>query len=1089
MLTAPMGFAQFYNGSIMDFGKNRVQYQDFAWRYLRYARFDCYYYQGGEDLAEYVGKKAALFVPEMERALEFNLENPIQFIVYKSHTDFKQSNIGITGDESTNIGGSTRIVGNKVFVFYEGDHRLLDRQIRSGIAQIMIEEALYGGSIREMVRNSTLLHLPDWYTAGLTAYLSGGWDEHAENQTRDGVLAGRYNNFNQLEGNEAEIAGLSIWNFIAEVYGEKVIPNIVYMTRMARNVESGFLYVLGLNLEQFTAEYLNFYKSTFQQAEEFRNEIELSEVKFKQKKNRTYQQFKISPNGKYAAYASTELGQYRVYLLDMETKKTKQILKRDHKIERVQDKTFPTLCWSPNSEALAFTSEYKGKLQLNFYFLSEREVSTREVFQMDKILSMSYANDGKLMVLSGVYNGQTDLYRYYVVGNRQEKLTDDIYEDLSPRFIANDRKIIFASNRPSDTLNLVPARPPQRNDDIFILPLDNSGRLERITQTKEQNEALPAEYGPDKYTFISNKNGIINRFFAALDSSIASVDTTIRYTYFTSTSALSNFNRNIKEYNVNLASDLFSITAFSGGKNRFYTGKLSEDQVVSLSEMKISTLKSIKQIDFDNPDSSRTVRDKKVSSSPVDSERDAYRVLVPDTGQVQEIDINNYEFGDVAPRKTTPTAPSATTKPPVTESRNDSTNQNQPTKSILDAVVVEEEKPQYRAYQINFATDQVLTQIDNTYNNQFYQLLTGPDNINPGLSGFFKLAASDLFEDYKIMGGFRSSVNINSFDYLLTFQDLKKKSDHLYLAQRQNQLLVTETSLIKVITYSGFYERKYPFSEVAALKGSVRLRYDQATFLSTDQPNLMAPNFQQYQAGLKLEYVYDNTLRLGTNLLTGTRGKAWIEHYREPGVDQSQTQVVGFDVRHYEKLHRCMILATRLSGSTSWGNRRLIYYLGGVDRWIYLPGSDPATPFPNDDRFYYQALASPLRGALRNVRNGNSFAALNAEVRLPVARYFSKKPLKSAFLESFQVVGFSDVGTAWTGTSPYSDDNQFNNTIINGNPISARIRSQREPIVAGYGFGLRGKVLGYFLRADWAWSLQDGLVTPREFYLSLSLDF
>ncbi|MES2628051.1 MAG: hypothetical protein V4616_03695, partial [Bacteroidota bacterium] len=104
-------------------------------------------------------------------------------------------------------------------------------------------------------------------------------------------------------------------------------------------------------------------------------------------------------------------------------------------------------------------------------------------------------------------------------------------------------------------------------------------------------------------------------------------------------------------------------------------------------------------------------------------------------------------------------------------------------------------------------------------------------------------------------------------------------------------------------------------------------------------------------------------------------------------------------------------------------------------------------------------------------------------------KYLSNKPLKSDFLESFQVVAFSDIGTAWTGKTPYSDDNQFNIATYPGNPVSITVRTQREPIVAGYGFGLRGRVLGYFLRADWAWAVLDGKTQPREFYLSLSLDF
>jgi hypothetical protein len=86
-------------------------------------------------------------------------------------------------------------------------------------------------------------------------------------------------------------------------------------------------------------------------------------------------------------------------------------------------------------------------------------------------------------------------------------------------------------------------------------------------------------------------------------------------------------------------------------------------------------------------------------------------------------------------------------------------------------------------------------------------------------------------------------------------------------------------------------------------------------------------------------------------------------------------------------------------------------------------------------------------------------------------------------------VGFADVGTAWNGTDPYDNKSVLNNQTIVRPPFTVTIISQREPVVAGYGFGLRSRIIGYFLRADWAWGVDDGIVQPRVFYFSLGLDF
>ena len=130
-----------------------------------------------------------------------------------------------------------------------------------------------------------------------------------------------------------------------------------------------------------------------------------------------------------------------------------------------------------------------------------------------------------------------------------------------------------------------------------------------------------------------------------------------------------------------------------------------------------------------------------------------------------------------------------------------------------------------------------------------------------------------------------------------------------------------------------------------------------------------------------------------------------------------------------------------------------------------------------------------MRGFFANARNGNSFAVINNELRWPVFSYFFQKPLKSDFLENFQVLGFFDVGYAWTGISPYSEENSFNSTILQSGNVTIEIENNRDPVIYGYGFGLRSKLLGYFIRTDWAWGVDDGITLDRVFYISLAMDF
>lgn len=87
------------------------------------------------------------------------------------------------------------------------------------------------------------------------------------------------------------------------------------------------------------------------------------------------------------------------------------------------------------------------------------------------------------------------------------------------------------------------------------------------------------------------------------------------------------------------------------------------------------------------------------------------------------------------------------------------------------------------------------------------------------------------------------------------------------------------------------------------------------------------------------------------------------------------------------------------------------------------------------------------------------------------------------------IVGFGDIGTAWNGVHPWSGENAYDNEVIESGPLTITIDSNRQPIVAGYGVGVRSQLLGYWIRLDWAWGIENNIILPRIFYFSMNLDF
>jgi hypothetical protein len=266
------------------------------------------------------------------------------------------------------------------------------------------------------------------------------------------------------------------------------------------------------------------------------------------------------------------------------------------------------------------------------------------------------------------------------------------------------------------------------------------------------------------------------------------------------------------------------------------------------------------------------------------------------------------------------------------------------------------------------------------------------------------------------------------------------------------------------------------------------MQYDRQIVLALDQSTAKMQGVDNVWGIIKGELIYDNSRELGTNLFQGLRFKVFGEAYRLIADDWTNMNVLGFDFRHYTRLHRSFIWANRFAGSTSFGKSKLLYYLGGVDNWL-IPGFNDQNQIDYSQNYAFQSLATNMRGFKQNVRSGNTFAVINSELRFPVFRYFFNRPLRSDFLNNFQVVGFGDLGAAWKGLNPLTEENTYFTQYIYRPPLYVTVQVQKSPVVAGYGFGLRSSLLGYFLRADWSWGIEDNVVQPRQFYLSLSLDF
>ncbi len=1055
ILTPLSGTAQFYQGSVQEYGKNRIQYHGFSWKFHNYKRFKIYYSGSDKKLALYAAKSLHHYLLEAEAKLEFVFPDKIDVIVFENQSKFRQSNIGLTENELTQIAGTSRIFGSKMFVYYENDHQQFNANIKAAVYEILIKNMLLGQDWKNILKSSIQSGIPDWMEQGLIKYLTYGWNSEIESVVKDLVLTGRISKFNNLTQREKIYAGAAMWNYIAETYGKSSIPSALNLTRFTQNIERSLYTTISLDFQLLNRNYVAFYKKRYINDYKYQIEPEGDVLEIKQKKERILYSVKLSPDGKKVAYVENILGQYRVKIYDLITKKTTVVFKAESKLERIQDYSFPVIEWHPTSTAIGFFSVRKDELNYYIYVLENKpknkaSLGFKPVTNLDKVLSFDYSDDGKTLILSAVVNGQTDLFTYVISGGKVTRITDDLYDELNPRYAHNSQKIVFASNRVSDTIfKDIEMRFLDEKHDIFELDTKYFNRtfkyLKRITNTPKINESLPLPTSDNNYLFISEQNGIRNRYLAKIDSVIDFIDTTIHYRDKIDIIPQTNYVTEIKEHSISDNQEL----AYLIYQNRKFK-ILKQDKISAKSE--IWNASYIEKSNAKSNARNNTNEQK-------------------DTAFINNVyhRKTHVRIGDETPKK---------------KVNSDSSKAAIPQKIVKFL----NRQPRYTIYNINFTKDYLVSTFDNNFLFPNYQLYQGPGSVylNPGLNSLTKIGASDLFDDYKLIGGIRIPLSLNSGgETLLSIETLKNRYDHRLLHYRQKS--ISSTDLSKSITHDIRYRISYPFSEILSLRLTTNIRQDRKIFLPSSE---FFPDQYNRNGGFNLELVFDNSIPMELNIRRGSRMKVFAEYLQEIGNNNDPTFNLGFDLRSYTRLTRNFIWVNRFAGATSLGRKKLLYYMGAVNNWVLRPSTDFNFDVEVDPSqgFGYQTIATPLRGFIQNTRNGNSFALFTSEFRLPIFTFISPFPIKNEFFRYFQLIAFTDVGTAWTGPHPLSPENYFNNQIINDYPVEINIKNLIEPIVGDIGIGVRSKLLGYFVKFDFAWGIEDLRIKKPVAQLSLNLD-
>ena len=1020
LLVAGLGHAQ-------QFGKNKVQYESFDWRYIQSEHFDVYFNKGAERIAEFTAETAEAALASIQEHWNYTLEGRITIVTYRSHNNFQQTNV-TTGLPEESLGGFTEFFKNRVVIPFTGNYESYRHVVHHELTHAVNLRFFYGTGFQSILIGASTSNIPLWFSEGLAEYESrGGWDVEADMFMRDATISGYLPNIDMLGGYFAYKGGQSVFYYLDRRYGSEKVGEFVNKVRNTRDVERALRSAVGVEMEEFNRDWQNWLRRIYwPTVADLKPPDEIGEALTEHREWRNFVNngAGISPEGERVAFLSDRADYFDVWLLDIESGDFDRLLRGERSGGFEQLKWLDArISWSPNGKNITFATKAGRRDAVYVLDVNKREITDSYQFELDGIFNPVYSPDGQKIAFVGLKDGASDIY-YLNLSNRElVRVTNDPFSDDDPTWTADSKEIVFVSDRQDsirvngyDT-DLKMWKMYYRQMDIYrIVPGDDYASRVTATQTTERTPT----YTPDGKFMIysSDENGIWNLYRRDLET-----NETVPFTNCLTGCLQPSHSLNTQR--------LVFTSFFEGGYDVYLIKNAIESPGLPL------TPTNFRKRGTPEP---RTMSD---TTEAVE-------------GTTLEIRDNTRTYANYVFRQ------------------GEQIDAEADDQVLGDTVSTRQEGGGFfsKKYKVKFTPDFVYATA--AYSSFFGAQGTGQILLSDVMGNNLIFINTDLYYDFNNLDNSNFSAQYFYLPRRVNYGvGLFRYVYYLDAGNVRDQTIQTEINLA------------FPFSKYTRTELNLGgYAVDRSRWFGEPIQDYRYESRRRVLLP-ELAYVHDTVLWGSVGPANGSRYRFSYSYSPKLGENKGSDRAFAEfytakgDVRNYIRLGRDYTWASRLTAGLSGGPDRQRFFLGGVSNWINRRFENNEIPTDEIDIFYFSSFITPFRGGdyFEQRGTGSRFFLTNQEFRFPLIRYLQLGwPLPLGFRDIRGSL-FTDVGAAW-------NDENFKFTLEDAEGK----RRLADPQVA-YGLGIRSWVWFFILRWDVAWSTDMVDTSRPRYYFSIGAEY